>query len=1014
LIDRPAREARADAAEDYSVAAGFYKRSRWDLSSDGFRKFLAAYPKHEKATTARLFLGLSLVNLKDYQGAREALRQFVKDGGDNRNLPHAMYRVAECSFLLDDLKSAEPELAAFIAKFPEDQLVERALPYLGEVQLRLNKPEGAVQSYQKALKLFPESTLADESRFGLARSFEMLKKLPEATELYRQVAANPAGVMAPQAQLNLGALYFDGKDYAASSAAYAKLLQQFPQSPLAAVAHLNRGYALYQAGDYRQAVTEFDAAAAEKKQAAEATLWKGLSLKSLSQYPEAVAVFKGAFEAQPDQPLAESLLYHWADTEQRRGELSRASELFLDLVKRWPKGELADDSLHLAALATFDAGQKAETEALLNRFAAEYPQSGLRWHEEILRGRLDLLNGAIPQATQHFERVLRDSESESTKSWARLYLGHALHQQGKQAEALAATEPLAALVEKTPQDATFSAVYLLRATCFLALGRREKPTAKGQVSAEARQQFAAAADAAARYLAKNPRGEQKDHALALRAVAAACGGYQDAAKNDLELLRKEFPQSRHLEQTVYDLAEVAYANDDWDWSTSLFGTAAGNAQSPLAVRALSGLGWSQYKRKMYPEATATFAKVVAEHPQAPLAAESGFMQAKSLQDGGKPAEAVPVYQAVLEKYAPSDFAFSSGLQAARLLGELNQIKAADAAYAELLKKFAAPKNLDKLLDEWALMNYTAQDFARADEIFRRLVKEAPDSDLADNARLSLAESDLLAGKVDPAQMQFQALQADSRSDPEVQQTALFQLIGIALERQQWKELREDCRQLSTRFPEGKHRWYAELHWAEADLNLQDLAAARERLLALKGQQDQPAVKGAKWFPQVWILLAETEFRRKEYPAVAAAVAEFRKSDPQSNLLYVAEETLGRSLKAQALFPQAREAFKRVTQDPAGRRTETAAKSQFMIAETYLLEKDVKTAEEEYLKVEILYKFPEWQAPALYQAATCQEQLNRWSAAVASYESLIKQFPESQYAAMAKERLPTARKKITAG
>jgi TolA-binding protein len=144
------------------------------------------------------------------------------------------------------------------------------------------------------------------------------------------------------------------------------------------------------------------------------------------------------------------------------------------------------------------------------------------------------------------------------------------------------------------------------------------------------------------------------------------------------------------------------------------------------------------------------------------------------------------------------------------------------------------------------------------------------------------------------------------------------------------------------------------------------------------------------------------------------VAEFRKSDPQSNLLYVAEETLGRSLKAQALFPQAREAFKRVTQDPAGRRTETAAKSQFMIAETYLLEKDVKTAEEEYLKVEILYKFPEWQAPALYQAATCQEQLNRWSAAVASYESLIKQFPESQYAAMAKERLPTARKKITAG
>jgi outer membrane protein assembly factor BamD (BamD/ComL family) len=197
------------------------------------------------------------------------------------------------------------------------------------------------------------------------------------------------------------------------------------------------------------------------------------------------------------------------------------------------------------------------------------------------------------------------------------------------------------------------------------------------------------------------------------------------------------------------------------------------------------------------------------------------------------------------------------------------------------------------------------------------------------------------------------------------------------------------------------------------LNLQDLAAARERLLQVKAQKDNPAVKGAKWFPQVWVLLAETEFRLKDYPAVAAVVEEFRKSDPQSNLLYVAEETLGRSLKAQAMFPEARAAFKRAIEDPAGRRTETAAKSQFLIAETYLLEKDFKTAEEEYLKVDILYKFPEWQAPALFQAGTCQEQLNRWSDAVASYESLIKQFPDSQYAAMAKERLPNARKKAGA-
>jgi TolA-binding protein len=79
---------------------------------------------------------------------------------------------------------------------------------------------------------------------------------------------------------------------------------------------------------------------------------------------------------------------------------------------------------------------------------------------------------------------------------------------------------------------------------------------------------------------------------------------------------------------------------------------------------------------------------------------------------------------------------------------------------------------------------------------------------------------------------------------------------------------------------------------------------------------------------------------------------------------------------------------------------------------YLLEKDYKTAEQEYLKVDILYKFPEWQAPALQQAAACQEQLNRWADAVKTYQSLIDQFPQTEFATKAKDRLPAARKKAS--
>jgi len=103
-------------------------------------------------------------------------------------------------------------------------------------------------------------------------------------------------------------------------------------------------------------------------------------------------------------------------------------------------------------------------------------------------------------------------------------------------------------------------------------------------------------------------------------------------------------------------------------------------------------------------------------------------------------------------------------------------------------------------------------------------------------------------------------------------------------------------------------------------------------------------------------------------------------------------------------------FERVVADTHGRLTETAAKSQFHLGETYLLEKDYRHALAEYLKVEIRYKFPEWQGASLLQAAACYEALNEWKDAVKTYEDLLRQFPEHAYAPQAKERLAGAKKR----
>lgn len=996
----------ADAADDaYQLAAGFYKKERWDLAAEGFQKFIKAHPQSPKVATARFFLGLSHVNTGDYQAARDTLRIFLQEAPMSRNVAHAVYRIGESSYLLDDFARAEPELTTFITKYPEDALVERALPYLADVQLRLKKVDAALASFQDALKKFPQGPMAEDCEFGIAKCHEAKQQYAAAVEVYTRLAARTDSERAPEAQLNLGNRLYDLDQFDKAAAAFEKLEQTFPQSPLIPIARLNHGFSLFEVAQYAKAAEQFAIAEKEPKQAIEAGYWRGQCFSSLGQYAESRPIFKDLYAKSGEHPFTEKILFHYADAEQHLGNQAEAQKLFLEFLSRFPKSERGDDALHLATVAAFESKNVAEAEKLLAQFNQTFATSPLRWQQDLLNGRLQLMKGQTAESLPVFDKILKGDANDTTKNWARYYTGFAQLELGQPAAALTATDPLALLVEKDPQAAIFAGVFLLRGAGLLALGNKE-PVANTQ-----KEIYAAAIAAASQFLAKAPQAKEADQALAVRALAAAHSGLKDQARADVETLLKNHPTSPELEKTVYEVAEVAYSNDDWEWSEQLFATlAAKGKESKFYLPGLSGQAWSRFQRKQFETAGPLFAQIAADFPEYKDAPESAFMHGKSLQNAAKPAEAIPVFDATLQKFGTSKFAYLAGLEAARLRRDAQQYPEADQAYAAVLEKFPKPEHLDKVLNEWALSNYEGKNYARSDEVFARLIKEVPDSDLADNAALSLAESDLVAGKLDAAREKFQALENSPKADPAVQQTSLFQLVGIGVEKRDWADVRSRAEALVTRFPDSKYRWFSEMHWAEADFNLNDNAKAIERLKAVLARKGDAAVVNEPWFGQAWVLLTEAYHREKDYAAVAQTVADCREWKPDLPVLYILDEIAGRSLKAQAKFPEALATFQRIVDDPNGRRTETAAKAQFMMGEIYLLQKNYAKAETEFLKVEILYKFPEWQAPALFQAGSCQEELQHWKDAAKSYESLLKDYPKSEYAKMAAERLPKVKAK----
>lgn len=1016
--------AHADAAlDEYNLAVGLYKQNRWSTAAERFRTFLKLYDKHEKVPLARLYLGLTLVNMEDFKAAREELRQFVKDYPQNSNIPQARYRIAECSYLMEDLQSARSELDGYLKDFPRDVFQDHALPYLADTQLRLKDPSAALVNFQLAIDRFPDGPLIEDARFGRARALESLKREDEAAAQFKELAAKPNGSRAADAQFHLASLDFERKRYPEAAAAYADLIKRFPNSRFIPAAQLNAGYALFQSGNFAAAIPQFEAAANDKSQQVTAGYWLGLSQKAVGQYPKAVNAFKAAGKAAGDLPIAESIRFQQALCERHAGLIVDAKASFEAVLGKWPKGEFGDDSLHALAEIAIESGDLTLADQLLARFATEYASSGLKLHAELLAGRLELARAAVglrdqlpandvaahyESAAKQFANVLKDSTVAVTKNQARYYLAFARQLQGQSAQALELIAPLIETVRADGAKSELVDAFVLQADALLA---EKKPDEADKAAQE--------------YLLLQPQGRQAARALSIQAIAAARSNDLPKSSAALERLNQNFAEHPLRAVTIQQLAEMAEAREDWPTAAQLYESLIplwkGTDSQPYAIR---GLAWAQLKMKQPDVAAMTYSRILTDFPNHRLAPESAYYRAEALKEAGHLDESIAAFDELLrkipvdkpaepgaEQQAPTLFNYRAGLQAARLHRKAKRVNEADLEYEELVKRFPKPRRLDQLLDEWALLNYDAARYDRADAIFRRIVEETPESDLADNARLSLAESDLIAERLDTARQAFEQLLASDKSDVEVKERSLYQLLILAVDQQRWADVRQLADRLLAEFPASPQRWYAtysvvESILANAKATEADLEIARDRLNSLRKEQENPDVKALTWFDRVWVLLAEIAFRQKKYDELETIVTELRQRPTKSAFLYQAEEVLGRGYKQQAppKFDEARKAFERVLADPLAERTETAAKSQFLIGETLFLQEKWADAFLAYQKVYANYDFPEWQAAALLQSGKCDEQQQQWKEAGATYRLLIEKFPKSMHAADARQRL----------
>jgi len=671
-----------------------------------------------------------------------------------------------------------------------------------------------------------------------------------------------------------------------------------------------------------------------------------------------------------------------------RGEMALAQDRLDDaqrhfhaVLEQFPHGKLADDCRLSLSQTLQKQHLTAEARRLLSDLAAsDSPKAA---EAQFRLATLDYAAASYESAEQSFAKIVEQVKSGALVEKARLGRARALFHLRKFDDAAAALAPVT-------EDQTVGS----EARYWLGLTRK----AQGQWDAAA-QLLAEAASA-------STMPERQTAALAELASCHAAAKEFDKARTAYAEFQDKAPGEELLRSTTELLAGAALAGGDAAWAAVLYTNLTDQGQPrPVVVRGLLGLARAYCACGEPAKADEALARIVQADATEDAAAEVALLRGQVLEQLGRSESALTSYTDAASKFAATSQGTEALARAARLSITLKRWDEAAAHYEQL---FAIPDNGqpgDVVLYWWGWAALRAEHRETANNLFEQLRSEYPDSPLFADATCRLAQEALHAREYERAEKLLAELTDKSLND-DVQARAWYLAGQCAAAQEKWDSVGGPLEKVITTYPDSQLRPSAEFWLAEADFRQDRFDEAQRRFESLAKTADQlaPAWQATVALRQVQILAQQAQ-----WTAALEEAQKLHEQYPDFAERYEADYVMGRAHAARAEFDEARTAYRCVLRSASGGKSETAAKAQWMIGESYMHQREYRTALREYLKVEILHKYPHWQAAALLQAGKCHELLEQPAEAAATYQRLLRNYPDTKYDEEAAQRLGQLRR-----
>lgn len=1007
-------------ADDARLSAnGLFKLGLYAQAIKEYDAFLKKWPTDPNAIKVRYGLGAAHFNLKAYDKAEAVMGKVV---GDPKcpDVPRANFIWGQSLLMTKKPANAEgafdAAIKALAPKTPADRALLASLQTMRLESLYAQKKwkdvvttskalkgkagnratrvtfQGAFAMYQleqfkdagaefTALKAGVKGTaLEQQTHFLLGECLRKQGKLPEAVAAFL-AAAKLQGNDAPQALFRAAFLQFQLKQFVEAAKNFDNFRVNFRGQvgpDLFNEARIFLGRCQMELKQFNLAEKVFGDLVKEQKAPAKVFLWQGRMFQAQKKFNEAVAVLDAALKKFANDPLRPDLLFDFANNNLGLEKFKDAGDAFDTLRKEQPKFKEIAVLLHLNAICKHNTKDFKTSLQLCSDFLKDHAAHERASDVSYLECENHFFLDDHKNAIAGFNKFIAGHANHPKANLAKMRIGQSEYSLKQWPNVLKALEPLLAA---EPKGKEFDQLEFLVGESYY---RQEN--------------WAKAVEVCLAFAEAKPKSTNADTALLMTGLANEKIDKAAEAIAAYQKLEKNYPESAQIAPARVQLGILLYEGKKYAEAKIALAKVASLAKHELKPKAQYFLAWVEVGQDKPADAAKLFAALADGNPQHKLAADARLQQGMMLF---KDEQFAPAQAALMKFIADNANHKETDVATFHIGAAQMEQELWPAALASFAKVAAKSDWRDDALYQSAWCQKNAGKKAEAAPHYVALLKDFPESSLANNATLELAEINFDAKKLDDVVKDLQAMIAKKPGDKKLLAGAQYRLGWAYFEQ---KKYADGAKAFEAMLPQADPAvlvtaaWQAgECRWNTKEYPLA-LGNYRKAVAAKKPEDKEQGVLQE----QALLRTGQCQDQLGQWPVAEATFKKFITAHPEHAQIRAAQNGLAKALKSQKKYADALAAFEPVLKDAI--RDELGAQAQFLVGECHLEQEEFDKAIAEYNKVETLYAFRDWQSKAVFEMAEALTRKGQAGLAKAQYQRLVAKYPDTEAAKAAKAKL----------